>query len=134
MEYGIQNKLWALAENIARTIETPEHLRAREKAAQAEAETLADTDENTMEAESIQHSPVLQEAVGDDHGHDPESENAEESILLEVGEELDELAAKCVGAISLMLRSPEATDALAMANRHNGLSILLELATATQGR
>lgn len=138
MEHGLQNKLWALAENIARTMETPEHQRAREKAAEAPAEAAtepaAGTDRSVRGADGNQELS-LQEVAAGDEGDTSEGEDEKgEPIALEAGQELDELAAKCVGAISLMLRSQEAADALVGPEHHNGLEILLELATVAQGR
>ncbi|CAM9275025.1 unnamed protein product [Scytosiphon promiscuus] len=134
MEHGIQDKLWVLAEKIARAVETPEHQKAREKAAQVAAEGLAGLDRSSAEADGNQESLLLQEAIGDDGAHDQEIETEGEQIVLEAGNELDELATKCVGAVSLILRSPEAADALATPDHREGLSILLELATVALGR
>lgn len=139
MEHGLQNRLWALAENIARTVETPQHRRAREKASEAAAEAAsqaaaAGTDRSVRGADGNRVvSP--QEVTAGDEVHTSEGGDEErEPIALEAGQELDELASKCVGAISLMLRSQEAADALVGPEHHNGLEILLELATVAQGK
>lgn len=134
MEHGIQDKLWALAENIARTVETPEHQKAREKAAHAAAEALAGTDGNSAEVDSTQELPILQKAAVGEIEVQSDGVGQEERMVLEPGKELDEVAAKCVGAISLMLRSPEVASTLAIPGHYHGLSILLELAMVTQGR
>lgn len=132
-EHGVQKKLWALAENIARTVETPEHRRKRQKAAEA----AASTDRSPTSASgklkresSAQGLTVEDEALVSEGGRE---EGGGASITLEAGQELDELAAKCMGAISLMLRSQETADAL-VGTEHHGLEILLELATVAQGR
>lgn len=134
-EHGVQEKLWALAEKIARTVETPDHRKKREKAAEAATEAAASTDRSPTRASGTRE-PLLQELTTEDEALTPEGENEQgegTSITLEAGQELDELAAKCVGAISLMLRSQETADAL-VGTKHHGLEILLELATVAQGR
>lgn len=134
-EHGVQKKLWALAENIARTVETPEHRKKRQKAEEAAAEAAASADRSPTSANgkresSLQGLTAENEAVVSE-GEKEQGEEA--SITLEAGQELDELAAKCVGAISLMLRSHGTADAL-VGTKHHGLEILLELATVAQGR
>lgn len=134
-EHGVQKKLWALAENIARTVETSEHRKKRQKAAEAAAEAAASADRSSTGA-SGKREPLLQELTAEDEplvsqGQNEQSEGA--SITLEAGQEMDNLAAKCMGAISLMLRSQETADAL-VGLKHHGLDILLELATVAQGR
>lgn len=134
-EHGVQKKLWALAENIARTVETPEHRKSRQKTAEAALEAAASTDGSPTSVRgkrepSLQELTVEDEAILSEGGHE-QGDGA--SLTLEAGQELDELAAKCVGAISLMLRSQETADAL-VGTKHHGLEILLELATVTQGR
>ncbi len=139
MEHGIQNKLWALAENIARTVETPERRRKRQKAEEAAAEAAtaeagASTDSGLRGADGKPTS-LFQESMAEDETHSSEGGGeAKKPIALEAGQELDELAVACVGAIALMLRSQEATDALAGPEIHHGLRVLLELATVSQGR
>lgn len=146
-ENGVQKKLWALAQRIARTVETPEHRRNRQKAAEAAAqataqaaaeaaaEAAASIERSTItargERESSLHAPTVEdEALLSESGHE---EGGGASIPLEAGQELDELAAKCVGALSLMLRSQETADAL-VGTEHHGLEILLELATVALGK
>ncbi|CAM9310036.1 unnamed protein product [Ectocarpus fasciculatus] len=137
LEHGLLNKLWALAESIARTVETPEHRKARQKIAAA-----AGTAGGLRGADGSRGgeggSLLPQEVTGDneDEAHTSEGEEGGGvAVVLEAGQELDEVAAKCVGAISLMLRSQEAADSLAGSEGyHNGLEILLELATAGQRR
>ena len=138
MEHGVQNKLWALAENIARTVETPEHRKKRQKAAEAAAEAVAEagaSSDGGLTGADRKQASLFQGPTAE--GEPPSSEpkgQAREPIVLEAGEELDKLAATCVGAISLMLRSQEATDALAGPDIHYGLQVLVELATVPQGR
>lgn len=142
LEHGLQNKLWALAQSIARAVETPEQRKARQKAAAASA--AAGTAGGLRGADGSRGgeggSLLLQEVAGDndneDEAHTSEGEEGDGvAVVLEAGQELDEVAAKCVGAISLMLRSQEAADSLAgPEGYHNGLQILLELATAGQRR
>ena len=138
-EHGVQKKLWALAEKIARTVETPEHRKRREKAAEAAAEAAtevaASTDRSPTSASSTRETSPQALTTEDEalmlEGEDELGEGA--SITLEAGQELDKLAVKCMGAISLMLRSQESADAL-LGTKHQGLEILLELATVAQGR
>lgn len=134
-EHGVQKRLWALAENIARIVETPEHRKKRLKAAEAASEASATTARSPTSASGKRESS-LDELTAEDEAL--ESKDAHEqdegaSIALEPGQELDELAANCMGAISLMLRSQETAHALA-GTKHHGLEVLLELATVGQDR
>eukprot|EP00903_Cladosiphon_okamuranus_P005365 g5358.t2 len=134
-EHGVQKKLWALAENIARTVETPEHRKKRQKAAEAAAEAAASADRRSTGA-SGKLEASLQELTAEEEPLVSEGENGQSdgvSITLQTGQELDNLAVKCIGAISLMLRSQETANAL-VGTKHHGLEILLELATVVQGR
>ncbi|CAB1121297.1 unnamed protein product [Ectocarpus sp. CCAP 1310/34] len=136
----LKNKLWALAESIARTVETPENRKARQKAAAEAAAAAAGITGGSRGADDSRGGEgvplLLQEVTGDneDEAHTSEGEEGGGvAVVLEAGQELDEVAAKCLGAISLMLRSQEAADSLAGSEGyHNGLEILLELATAGQ--
>eukprot|EP00752_Nemacystus_decipiens_P001778 g1718.t2 len=137
-EHGVHKKLWALAEKIARTIETPEHRKKREKAAETAAETAAEAAASTHRSlkgvSGLRESSPALTAEEDKLAPEDENEQGEGvSVSLEAGQELDELAAKCVGAISLMLRSRVTADAL-VGTKHRGLEILLELATLPLGR
>lgn len=134
MEHGLQNKLWALAENIARTVETPEHRRAREKAAEAAAEAAAGTDRSLRGADGNRELSLQEVTTGDEALISEGGDEEREPIALEAGKQLDELAFKCVGALSLMLRSQEVADALEGPEHQNGLELLLELATVALGR
>ncbi|CBJ27259.1 flagellar associated protein [Ectocarpus siliculosus] len=142
LEHGLQNKLWALAESIARTVETPEHRKARQKAAAEAAAAAAGTAGGSTGVDGSRGGEggplLLQEVTGgnEDEAHTSGGEEGGGvAVVLEAGQEMDEVAAKCVGAISLMLRSQEAADSLSGSEGyHNGLEILLELATAGQRR
>lgn len=137
VENGFQAKLWVLAEQIARAVETPEHRKARLKAAATIAAATAEAGDNTggIDGETI----VSRESAPAEAGGRLESavkcfDEARKPIELEEGHELDDLAVKCVGALSLLLRSEQAKEALARTERVHDLDILLELATMPQDR
>lgn len=133
----MQAKLWVLSERIARAIETPEHKRKRLQAGGAAAEfgsgvgAAAGTDGSLGDSTGPRESPLV-EVVGGLGGAGQISGEADISMELEPGKELDELAVKCVGALSLMLQSEQAKKVFTGPAYQNGLEILLELATAAQ--
>lgn len=137
VEHGFQAKLWVLAEQIARAVETPEHRKARLKAAAMTAAATAETGGNTggIDGEVIvSQEPAPAEAGGGLGSVGKGFDEARKPMELEEGHELDDLAVKCVGALSLLLRSEQAKEALARTERIHDLDVLLELATMPQDR
>lgn len=115
IDLGLQAEMWTLSGKIARTVETPESRKARQKAAEATAEGSTATAQ-TDAAERCQNSRQGLDEV-------------QESPELQMGQALDEMAANCIGAVSLMLRTDQAKEALSGPDFHAGFEILLELAT-----
>lgn len=142
VESGFQAKLWGLAEQIARAVETPEHRKARLKAAAeappaAPAAATAEAGGTTgvIDGETIgSRESATAEGEGGLGSDGKSFDETRQPMELEEGYELDDLAVKCVGALSLLLRSEQAKEALARTERVHHLDILLELATMPQNR
>ena len=134
VENGFQTKLWVLAEQIARAVETPEHRKARLKAASAAAAEAGENSGRT-DGEAIGSRESAPAEVGGGIGVAVKYfDETPKPMELEKGHELNDLAVKCVGALSLLLRSEQAKETLARAERVHDLDILLELATMVQDR
>lgn len=133
IENGLQAKLWALLENIARTAETPERRKARQMASSATTEAANGTDGVFSGTSGSREAFPTELERLDGAGH--HTSKARGAMELKAGKDLDELALNCLGAISLMLRSEQAKEALlAGPDYHPGLGILLELAIVEQKR
>ena len=123
LDCGLQDALWALLENIVRVIEPPERRKAREKAAVADADNIANEEDSGGEGstgeQALEGGPI--------------SVYPREPLELVAGTELDELAVNTLGAVSQILRLELAKEALEKSS-HAGLDILLDLVTLGQDR
>ncbi|CAN0267030.1 unnamed protein product, partial [Ectocarpus sp. 8 AP-2014] len=95
LEHGLQNKLWALAESIARTVETPEHRKARQNAAAEAVAAAAGTAGGSRGADGSRGGegvPLLLQEVTGDNEDEAHTSGGEEgggvAVVLEAGQEL----------------------------------------------
>lgn len=159
IENGLQDTLSTLLESIARTVETPEHRREREKvltkSVGVEAEAAGDSTDNLNflgDGKGDRNCSIGGRVPSDQPSGrgDPQvagigilggagqsytegGDFASVAVELKAGPELDELAVCCLGAISVLMRSDEAKGMFLEPGKCV-LDVLLELATVSQGR
>lgn len=132
MENGLLTDLFNLLEKVAMAVETPERRKQREKAAEASIVVSEDisAEPGCISSQTL-GSGDPQTAVTDKVGGT--SQGVEGLGKLTPGQELDELAMGCLGAVSAVLRSDAAKETLSHP-RNRGLRVLLELATVAESR
>lgn len=146
IENGMQITLSSLVDKIAWAMETLEHGREREKAVAAATEVNTNTDVEVSgkcyrdgETPNGVDRPICSDEFGQSVELQVASEggndyaDARATLELREGYELDDLAASCLGALSTILRSDEAKNAL-MEPGNRALEAILKLATVPQGR
>lgn len=132
MENGLLTDLFNLLEKVAMAVETPERRKQREKATEA---SIVGGEGISTEPGCISSEPLGSgdppTAAADKLGGT--SQGLEGLGKLTPGQELNELAMGCLGAVSTVLHSDAAKEILSHP-RNRCLRVLLEVATVAEGR